>query len=298
MSTALSRLRPLRQTDSTRLRAGWRAVLPALALLVAASLVGAAGRGVPMPYRTTVVQLGIAGVAVVAFVGWARYVDHRPLAAYGLRIDRSWFVDPTAGALVAAAVVAGSVATAAALGWVEVTGVAVSPGGSFAPAFAAFLLSWVGVAVWEELAFRGLFLTNAAEGFRRWLDGRAAVLVAWVVVAVVFGALHLQQAPTPASVLLWVAVGAVPGLAYVLSGELAFALGFHFAVDATVNAGFNLGGAEDVPSLLELAQTGPEAMVGVTGYVTVAWLLLAVPLTLAWAAARHGLAVDERVGGR
>jgi membrane protease YdiL (CAAX protease family) len=124
------------------------------------------------------------------------------------------------------------------------------------------------------------------------------VLVAWLLVSVVFGVLHLQQAPTPASLLLWIAVGGVPGLAYVLSGELAFALGFHFAVDAAVNAAFNLGDAESVPSLLELAQTGPEAMVGVTGYVTVAWLLLAVPLTLAWAAARHGLAVDQRVGGR
>jgi membrane protease YdiL (CAAX protease family) len=298
MSTALSRLRPLRQTGSTRLRAGWRAVLPVLGLLVVASLVGAAARDLPMPYRATVVQLGAAAVTVVVFVAWARYVDHRPLAAYGLRVGRAWVADLAAGALVAAGVVVGSVATAAALGWVEVTGVAVGPTGSFAPAFAAFLASWVGVAVWEELAFRGLFLTNAAEGFRRWLDGRAAVLAAWVVVSLVFGVLHLDQAPTPASLLLWVAVGAVPGLAYVLSGELAYALGFHFAVDATVNAGFNLAGADGVPSLLALAQTGPDAMVGVTGFVTVAWLLLAVPLTLAWAAARHGLAVDERVGGR
>ena len=298
MPTALSRLRPLRQTDSTRLRAGWRAGLPVFAILVAASLVGAAARGVPMPYRATVVQLGAAAVTVAVFVGWARYVDHRPLAAYGLRIDSAWIADLAAGALVAAGVVAGSVATSLALGWVDVTGVAVSPSSSFAPAFFAFLASWVGVAVWEELAFRGLFLTNAAEGFRKYLDGRTAVLAAWAVVSVVFGVLHLQQAPTPASLLLWVAVGAVPGLAYVLSGELSFALGFHFAVDATINAGVNLGGAENVPSLLELAQTGPEAMVGPTGYVSVAWLLLAVPLTLAWAASRHGLAVDERVGGR
>jgi len=265
---------------------------------VAASLVGAAARGVPMPYRATVVQLGAAALTVVVFVGWARYVDHRPLAAYGLRVDRSWMMDLAAGAVVATSVVTRRVATAAALGWVEVTGVAVSPSDSFVPAFGAFLLAWVGVAVWEELAFRGLFLTNAAEGFRKWLDGRAAVLVAWVVVSVVFGVLHLQQAQTPASLLLWIAVGAVPGLAYVLSGELAFALGFHFAVDATLNAGFNLGGADGVPSLFALAQTGPEAMVGPTGYVTVAWLLLAVPLTLAWAAARHGLAVDDRVGAR
>lgn len=298
MSTALSRFRPLRQADSARLRAGWRALLPVVAVLAAASLVGAAARGVSMPYRTTVVQLGAAAVTVAVFVGWARSVDHRPLAAYGLRIDRGWVADLAAGALVAGGVVAGSVATALALGWVEVTGIAVSPTGSFALPFAAFLVSWVGVAVWEELAFRGLFLTNAAEGFRRWLDGRAAVLAAWVVVSVVFGVLHLQQAPTPASLLLWIAVGAVPGLAYVLSGELSFALGFHFAVDAAVNAAFNLGGAEGVPSLFGLAQTGPEAMVGATGYVTVAWLLLAVPLTLAWAATRHGLAVDERVGGR
>jgi membrane protease YdiL (CAAX protease family) len=298
MSTALSRLRPLRQPDSTRLRAGWRAVLPVLALLVAASMVGAATRGVPMPYRATVVQLTGAAVTVAVFVGWARYADHRPLAAYGLRFDRSWAVDLLTGAAVAAGVVTGSVATALALGWVEVAGVAVSPTASFAPAFAAFLLSWVGVAVWEELAFRGLFLTNAAEGLRAYVDDRAAVLIAWAAVSLVFGLLHLQQAPTPASILLWVAVGAVPGLAYVLSGELAYAVGFHFAVDATVNAAFDLGNVDGVPSLLDIAHTGPGAMLGPTGYLTVGWLLLAVPLTLAWAAARHGLAVDDRIGNR
>jgi len=298
MSTALSRFRPLRQPGSTRLRAGWRAVLPVLALLVAASVAGAAARGIEMPYRATVVQVATAAVTAVVFVGWATHADHRPLAAYGLRLDRSWVVDLLSGGAVAAGVVTGSVATALALGWVEVADVAVGPTASFAPAFAAFLLSWVGVAVWEEVAFRGLFLTNAAEGFRRWLDGRAAVLAAWAVVSVAFGVLHLQQAPTPAALLLWVAVGAVPGLAYVLSGELGYAVGFHFAVDAAVNAGFNLGGADGVPSLVGLTYTGPEAMLGPTGYLTVGWLLLAVPLTLAWAAARHGLAVDDRIGLR
>ncbi|MDH5020064.1 hypothetical protein [Halobacterium rubrum] len=85
MSTALSRLRPLRQPDSTRLRAGWRAVLPVFALLVAASAVGAAARGVPMPYRATVVQLPVAAVTVAVFVGWLLLAVPLTLAWAGAR---------------------------------------------------------------------------------------------------------------------------------------------------------------------------------------------------------------------
>jgi membrane protease YdiL (CAAX protease family) len=239
-----------------------------------------------------------ASLAVAFLAARARYVDHRRLREYGLRIDRDWFLDLGAGALVAGVVVAGSVATGVALGWLDVTDVAHYPAGSFTPAFFAFLAAFVGVAVWEEVAFRALFLTNAAEGFRQWLGPRGAVVGAWAVISLLFGLVHLNQAPTPGSILLWVVVGAVPGLAYVLTGELAFALGFHFAVDAVANAGFNLGHAEGVPSVVRLAETGPDAMLGVTGYLTVAWLVLSVPLTLAWIARRHGLAIDERIGSR
>lgn len=298
MSLAARTSRVVRQHDDGPLRAGFRAVLPVLLLMSAFVAVSNALGGSTQPYGFAAAQVTQAVLAVTFLVGWAKYVDNRPLREYGLRVDRGWVLDLAAGALVAGGVVAGSVATGFALGWFELTDVARYPAGAFAPAILAFLAAFVGVAVWEEVAFRALFLTNTAEGLRRWLGPRGAVVAAWVVISLLFGLLHLNQAPTPASILLWVVVGSVPGLAYVLTGELAFALGFHFAVDAVTNAGFNLGGAESVPSVVHLAETGPDAMLGVTGYLTVAWLVLAVPLTLAWIARRHGLSVDGRIGGR
>lgn len=299
MSLASRTRRIVRQRNHGPLRAGFRAVVPVVLLMAAFVALSAALGGERQPYGLAAAQVSQAVLAVGLLAAWARYVDHRPLRAYGFRVDRGWLLDLVAGALVAGGVVAGSVASGVALGWLDVTAVAYAPdGSSFAPAVLAFVAAFAGVAVWEEVAFRALFLTNAAEGFRRWAGPRTAVVAAWAVVSLAFGLLHLNQAPTPASILLWVVVGSVPGLAYVLTGELAFALGFHFAVDAVANAGFNLGGAEGVPSVVRLAQTGPDAMLGVTGYLTVAWLALAVPLTLAWVAARHGLTLDERVGGR
>ena len=298
MSLASRTSRIVRQRNQGPLRAGLRAVVPVVLLMAAFVALSGALAGARPPYGFAAAQVVQGALAVVFLAVWARYADRRPLREYGLRVDHGWLIDLAAGALVAGGVVAGSVVSGVALGWLDVAAVAHFPDGSFAPAVLAFLAAFVGVAVWEEVAFRALFLTNTAEGFRRWLGPRGAVVTAWAVVSLVFGVLHLNQAPTPASILLWVVVGSVPGLAYVLTGELAFALGFHFAVDAVANAGFNLGGAEGVPSVVRLAETGPDAMLGVTGYLTVAWLVLSVPLTLAWIAHRHGLSVDERIGSR
>ncbi|MGB9965507.1 type II CAAX prenyl endopeptidase Rce1 family protein [Halobacterium sp. CBA1126] len=298
MSLSSRTRRLVRRPNHGVLRAGIRAVVPVLVLLVAFVALSTALGGTRRPYGLAAAQVTQAGLAVAFLAAWARYVDHRELGKYGVRVDADWLLDLAGGALVAGAVVAGSVASGVALGWLDVTAVAHYPDGSFVPAVAAYVVAFAGVAVWEEVAFRALFLTNAAEGFRRWASRRTAVVVAWVVVSVVFGALHLNQAPTPASVLLWVVVGSVPGLAYVLTGQLGFAVGFHFAVDAVVNAGFNLGGAAGVPSFVRLAATGPDAMLGVTGYLTVGWLALSVPLALAWIAARHGLSVDVEIGSR
>ncbi len=298
MSLASRTQRIVRQRTQGPLRAGLRAVIPVVVLMVTFVGLSALLGGTNQPYGLAATQVTQAVLAVVFLVAWARYVDHRRLEEYGLRVGRDWLVDLAGGVLVAGGVVVGSVATGVALGWLDVTAVAYFPNGSFIPAVAAFVVAFAGVAVWEEVAFRALFLTNAAEGFRRWVGSRTAVVVAWAVVSLVFGLLHLNQAPTPASILLWVVVGSVPGLAYVLTGELGFALGFHFAVDAAVNAGFNLGGAAGVPSFVRLAETGPDAMLGATGSLTVGWLALSIPLTLAWIAARHGLSVDTEIGSR
>jgi len=282
--------------EPARVRAGWRALVPVVVLLAAGAVLGALFRGLPTPYDVAATQAVIAALAVALFVVWSRYVDHRPPEGYGLALDRRWLSDLAAGVAVGGGLVGCAVASGVALDWLRVT--EVHPGSAVSPPLLAFAAAFAGVAVWEELAFRALALTNAAEGLRRWFDDRAAVLAAWVVVSVAFGLLHADQAPTPSAITVWIVAGSVPGLAYVLTGSLGYAVGFHFAVDAAVNAVFNLGGA-DVPSVVAVAHSGPEVMVGATGALVAGWLLAAVPLTLAWAVRRNGgLSVDAGVGGR
>jgi uncharacterized protein len=87
------------------------------------------------------------------------------------------------------------------------------------------------VGVWEELAVRGVFLCNAADGFRRWLSPHRSVAAAVALSGLIFGLAHLAQPGHPALILTWVASGLVLGGMYVFSGTLALPIGVHITVN-------------------------------------------------------------------
>lgn len=284
-------LAPFWNHAEDRPRAFWRAVPVAAAALVAIALSGELVAGVTGygPALVVVQQLPRVVLVLVLLAGVARYVDRRPLADYGFDLDRTWVLDLAAGT--AAGVVAhlGAAGTKLAAGWATVDGVFVSPGGAFLPGMALALVGFALVAVWEEALFRGLLLRNAAEGFTcRWLPRRAALAVAVVLVSVVFGVLHVNQAGSLLNVSFWVLLGVVLGVLYAVTGELAAPIGWHFAFNFAGNSVVGIGGAELLPSVLVLSETGPPLLVGVSGLVNLGFALASGVLLVGWVYWRRG----------
>jgi membrane protease YdiL (CAAX protease family) len=237
----------VRGREDDRVRAVWRALLPAAAVvlvggallpaLVLSALDPGPVLGHPLANATG------AAVALVVLALTARYLDRRPLAAYGLDVDRDCAGQFAVGSAVAALLVGLAWLLARIAGTATVSGT-LSPGdaGSLLGGLALFAVGWLCVGVWEEIAFRGLLLTNAAEGLAaRGLPSGRALGGAWLVSTVLFALVHAPASTVPGDASLagmlavWGLAGGLLGVAYVLTGRLATPVGGHVAFDLAVN---------------------------------------------------------------
>lgn len=287
---------PIWNRDEGRLRAFWRVLLGVVPMMVGlVALATVAGSESFSLSALAVQRVPPAFIAVVVAVLLARYVDRRPVAAYGLHLDREWATDLLGGVAVGTVVHLGAFAVYLASGWARVDEVAYTGGasGPFVVVLLVLAVGFVAVAVWEELIFRGVFVKNGAEGLG-WLSPRSAVVVASLIAATVFGVLHFQQATSAVSLLFWVGLGAVLAFSFALTGELAFPIGLHFAYNFVGNNVLGITGvvSDQIPTLVRLDFTGPEAFVSVAGIVNGAFVVVAGLLTVAWIRWRHGLRVD------
>lgn len=249
-SGVLQRLSRGRSDD--RPRATWRILLPIVlvfgAILLAAPVLAALD---PLSYmlveRTwaAIVTLGVLALA-------AYYLDRRSIADYGFARSREWWLDLLAGAVLGVGLMGAVFGTAFLRGTIEITEFfSAGEPGSFLLWIGLFLLTWVFVAFWEEVLFRGIFITNAIEGLSaRGLSEWWAIAGAWAVSTIVFALVHAPMSSVPAGtsmvelLVVWTALGGLLGLAYVLSGSLAFPIGLHFTVNATANNLFGPAGGE------------------------------------------------------
>lgn len=208
-------------------------------------------------------------------LGAAAYLDRRPVHAFGLEIDQHWVIDAIVGLTIG-----GAIPTAAALGffggWITVgeTGYALTV--TYLRDLGLAIVITVGIAVVEELVFRGYVLTNAIEGLDlRWLSQPVTIATAWGVSALLFAFMH--PAPQLVDGLHFLSAGFLLGLAYLLSGQLGLPIGIH--------AGFNFVSAYvfSTPSepsviVISLAVTGPAWLTGQTGLIQTG---LQIPAALA-----------------
>ncbi|MFC6942132.1 CPBP family intramembrane glutamic endopeptidase [Salinirubellus sp. GCM10025818] len=287
-----------------RPRALWRVLGALVVVLSVPSIVGAVVLR-PLDLPMSLVQLAsnalAALVALVVLLLWARYVDRRELRAYGFRLDGAWWRMLALGALVGLLGWGGALATDLAFGWASVAAL-LSPGTggmSFLPSFLSFALAWVFVGVWEEVVFRGIVMRNAIEGLNgTWIPRRWALVGGWVVSSVLFGVLHFGQASSPLALVFWIAAGLVLGLAYLLTGQLAVPIGLHVAFDLGVNNVFGLASVRQagarVPTLVRPGFTGPDVLVGISGAVNTAWLVVIGLLTVLVVRWRYSL--GPRIG--
>jgi membrane protease YdiL (CAAX protease family) len=137
----------------------------------------------------------------------------------------------------------------------------------------------VGIAVVEELVFRGYVLPNAVEGLDyRGLSQGVIIATALGFSALLFALMH--PAPELVNGLHFLSAGILLGLAYLLSGQLGLPIGIH--------VGFNFVSAYVFPiavdpsvAVLPVTLHGPSWLAGHTGLIPLA---LQFPAALAMVA--------------
>lgn len=173
--------------------------------------------------------LAFAGILALTFAS-ARFVDRRPIVDLGLGVGRAQAMDFAAGTLVGLLAVAFVAVVESALGVAEYHALPVDTTRAVQVGFVAVFFG--GVAVQEELVFRGYHLLNLSEG----LEGRrvpraTAAVLATTLSACGFGAAHLGNDGASVISTLQVAVagGSLLAIGLLVTGDLACSVGVHFA---------------------------------------------------------------------
>ena len=250
-------------------------------------LSGAALLGNTQQLSSTLIALiqAFAAVAVFAFVG--KVIERRPLAANGLG-SRGLASGILGGFVLGTLLTSTVVGVLALAGWYIVNSVAWQPA-----AWSGALILFLTVAVFEEVAFRGVLFRIVEEGLGSWL--------ALAITAGFFSLLHLLNSNATFSGALGVVLGGVLfGAAYMLTRGLWLAIGIHWSWNFFLAAVFGAPSSgrslEDTlvqptirgPELWTGGGFGPEA--GLALHITVA-VVSVVMLTLA---VRRGNIVTPR----
>jgi hypothetical protein len=240
----------------------------------------------------------LATLGSVWLVG--RFIDKRPLADFGLRLNRGWWLDLGFGLALGALLMAGVFLIEWAAGWLTITGAFQSarPDQSFVAAIVWALLLFISVGIYEELLFRGYALRNLAEGLNLpYIGPRGAILIAWIGTSAAFGLAHAANPnATMISTLNIGLAGIFLGLGYVLTGSLAIPIGLHITWNFFQGNVFGFpvsGGAFGGITFIDIEQGGPALWTGGTfgpeaGLIGVAAMLVGSGLTLLWVRWRQG----------
>ena len=287
--------------ERARPRAALRLGAHLLALGLMLMALARASRVIPQ------VVLGPIAFALVITITYAatRWLDRRPFVDLGLRVDVPRALDLGAGMIVGASAIGFVALTEQQLGVAHYTALALDPPKLARMAFVAVF--FVGVAVQEEMVFRGYHLVNLTEGLAgsRGSPSRAA-MIAVLVASLGFGLAHAGNdgASIVATLQVAVAGGTLLAIGFVLTGDLAYSIGLHFAWNFTQCAlgmpvsGFVLSEAAildrhvDGPEWLSGGAFGPEASA-----IGLAAMLAFTALSALYVRWRYGsLAVRLRVG--
>jgi hypothetical protein len=246
--------------------------------------------GLPIIALATLASLWLAGCLL----------DRRPLADYGLHIERGWWLDLGFGLALGALLMGGIFVVQWAAGWITITDIlhTATPGQSFWLAIIPPLVLFLSVGFYEEALVRGYLLRNLAEGLNfAAIGGRGALLLAWVLSSALFGLLHAGNPnATAISTSYLIMAGVFLGLGYLLTGQLAMPIGIHITWNFFQGNVFGFpvsGGDFRNATFLAIEQGGPELWTGgafgpEAGLLGLAAMLVGCLLTLLWVRWRQG----------
>lgn len=293
-------LYPFWNAEERRLRALVRIALQALLFAVPSGLIQLAfvlarpvvGDGWPthaaLFLASTICVLGATFLA-------CRFLDRRPMATLGLRIEARWVIDAAFGFALGVLLMVSISAAERAAGWAIYETPSPGPG---LPLILTSLVVFLGVAIIEELLFRGYQLVNLSEGLRgRRLGPAASVIGATLISSTVFGLAHVMNPnASPIATVNITLAGLMLAAGFLLTGELGISIGLHLSwnwaqnlLDMPVSGQRQFGYAavvsrvEDGPDWITGGAFGPEA--GVTGAVA---MVVGTLIIVAYARAVEG----------
>lgn len=281
-------------TTDRRVRATWRVLLavPLLWTLTGAVLAGNVQSAVELLPSGQDTGGGLAqsllhgAFFLVALVGWARYLDRRPLSTYGVSASLGWGRDALVGFVAVLVGVGAWTGLAAVAGGASVALSPSLPRGSVLVGLVLPFVALVLHAAVQQVVFFRVVLGTAAEGLHSRGVAPARAAVAAVPVAVLlFIAMH--GVLTPLRVLDLAVAGGIFALLYLHTGELALGIGAHFGA---LYAGI-------VVSALVVVTGSPPGLLGVVDGYGFPKMVVAYVVVVAWLrwtrgelTLRHGVA--------
>ena len=189
----------------------------------------------------------------------ARFLDHRDVADFGIRIDRAWWRSLAGGFFLGALLMTSIMAIELAAGWIRITDTfAVHAAGvSLALAVSFSIVKVLCVGIYEELVSRGYLLRNLAEGL--------SLPLAVIVSSAIFAVLHAtNDNATIFSTLGLFVNGLLFAAARLIAGRLSAAIGLHIAWNffQGVVFGFPVSGDKEGASLIAIEQRGADFITG------------------------------------
>jgi membrane protease YdiL (CAAX protease family) len=279
---------PVWNHRESRLRAPLRAVLPLVLTFIGLAAVQPTARAwFDQPLRQVAEFVGFSVVLLGSVLVGSRLIDRRPVAGYGLSVDRGWLRSFAVGGVIATLANAGTFVVALTAGWATVTGFA--QGSDHFPIAVVLVFGLIGVAaVWEEFIFRGTMLKNLAEGTVGYAPRWVAVGLAVVLSTAVFALMHGGKVDHFSLYSYYAVAGLVLAMPYVLTGSLAMSMGFHVFYNFTMSVVFGLGVSLKTPELVVLDFSGPGLWVGEEGLLNLIFAAAAGVLVVLYVYRRDG----------
>jgi len=236
-------------------------LFPLTLLLIAAALLAGSAIAIfailgafKLPTGPLARESVLAGCALFTFVIVGRLIERRTFAELGF--GRGFLRDMGIGLALGAGIISLVIGLLALFGWYQVIGPGALAGAGIVTNLSVVLLFLL-VALFEEIAFRGLLFRIVENGLGSW----GALLVS----AVFFGGAHLGNpgATLGSSIAIALEAGVLLGAIYMATRSLWMVIGVHWAwnyfegpVFGTQVSGY------DIPSLLHSVTDGPVLWTG------------------------------------